>query len=92
MSTGNGSLMNSRTTRSFRIAFKTLPLDVQQRAREAYQLWRSTPNLPGLRFKRVGDEVSVRIGRNYRALDTLQGDTVYWYWIGKHDEYDRRIG
>jgi hypothetical protein len=83
--------MNSRTTRSFREAFKALPPDVKQRAREAYRLWRDNPNLPGLRFKRVGDEVSVRIGRNYRALGVLQSDTVYWYWIGKHDEYDRRI-
>ncbi|MEZ4658104.1 MAG: hypothetical protein R2911_11065 [Caldilineaceae bacterium] len=84
--------MNSRTTRSFREAFKTLPPDVRERARQAYRLWRDNPQLPGLRFKRVGDEVSVRIGRQYRALGILQGDTVYWYWIGKHDEYDRLIG
>lgn len=84
--------MNSRTTRSFREAFKALPSDVRERARQAYRLWRDTPQLPGLRFKRVGDEVSVRIGRQYRALGILQGDTVYWYWIGKHDEYDRLIG
>jgi len=84
--------MNSRVTRSFREAFKVLPADVKIRAREAYRLWRENPQLPGLRFKRVGDEVSVRIGRNYRALGILQGDTVYWYWIGKHDDYDRLIG
>ena len=83
--------MNSRTTRSFREAFRALPLDVRQRAREAYRLWRDNPNLPGLRFKRIDGKVSVRIGRNYRALGTLQGDTVYWYWIGRHDEYDRMI-
>ncbi|MEW5988737.1 MAG: hypothetical protein AB1791_19080 [Chloroflexota bacterium] len=83
--------MNSRTTRSFREAFKALPADVRRRAREAYRLWSKTPDLPGLRFKRVGDEVSVRIGRNYRALGILEGDTVYWYWIGKHDEYDRLL-
>jgi len=84
--------MNSHTTRSFRKALKELPSDVQQRAREAYKLWRENPNLPGLRFKRVGDRVSVRIGRDYRALGILQGNTVYWYWIGKHDKYDRIIG
>ncbi len=88
--------MNSHTTRSFREAFKALPPDVQQRAREAYKLWRENPNLPGLRFKRVDNQVSVRIGRNYRALGILQGDTVYWYWIGywigKHDAYDRIVG
>lgn len=84
--------MNSRTTLSFRNAFRDLPPDVKTRARTAYRLWRENPQLPGLRFKRVGDEVSVRIGRNYRALGIIQGDTVYWYWIGKHDEYDRLIG
>lgn len=84
--------MNSRTTRTFRDAFRDLPPDVKARARIAYRLWRENPQLPGLRFKRVGDEVSVRIGRNYRALGIIQGDTVYWYWIGKHDEYDRLIG
>lgn len=84
--------MNSRTTRGFREAFKALQPDVKQRARVAYNLWRDNPDLPGLRFKRVGDEVSVRIGRQYRALGILEGDTVYWYWIGKHDEYDRILG
>ena len=84
--------MNSRTTRSFRAAFRSLPPDVRRRARRAYRLWRETPNLPGLRFKRIGDKVSVRIGRDYRALGILEGDTVYWHWIGKHDEYDRLVG
>lgn len=84
--------MNSRTTRSFREAFRALPPEVRQRARRAYRLWRENPDLPGLRFKRVGDEVSVRIGRDYRALGVLEGDTVNWYWIGKHDEYDRLLG
>jgi hypothetical protein len=84
--------MNSRTTRSFREAFTALPPDVRERAKQAYRLWRDNPQLPGLRFKRVGDEVSVRIGRHYRALGILQADTVYWYWIGNHNEYDRLIG
>lgn len=84
--------MNSRTTRAFRQAFSALPSDVKARARKAYRLWRENPNLPGLRFKTIGDIVSVRIGRHYRALGILQGDTVHWYWIGAHDEYDRQIG
>ena len=83
--------MNSRTTRRFREAFRTLPPEVRERARRAYRLRPENPDLPGLRFKRVGDIVSIRIGRDYRALGILQGDTVYWYWIGRHDEYDRMI-
>ena len=84
--------MNSHTTRSFREAFQRLPPELRQRARRAYQLWLENPDLAGLRFKRVGDKVSIRIGRDYRAVGILQGDTVYWYWIGRHDEYDRLIG
>lgn len=83
--------MKSRTTSSFRNAFRSLPPDVRQRARRAYRLWRENPDLPGLRFKRVGNEVSVRIGRDYRALGILEGDTGHWYWIGRHGEYDRLV-
>jgi hypothetical protein len=36
-------------------------------------------------------ELSIRIGRDYRALGILEGDTVTWYWIGKHDTYDRKL-
>jgi len=39
----------------------------------------------------VGEDVSVRIDRNYRALGYIEGDTVYWYWIGRHDDYDRLL-
>jgi len=84
--------MNSHTTRSFRQAFRALPPKGQQRAKEAYRLWCEDPGLPGLRFKHIGDEVSVRVGRRYRALGIVQGDTVYWYWIGRHDEYERLLG
>jgi hypothetical protein len=69
--------MNSHTTRSFREAFRTLPPDVRAQARRAYRLWRATPDLPGLRFKRVGADVSIRVGRGYRALGWVEGDTIY---------------
>ena len=84
--------MNSRTTKSFRESFRKLGVDVRERARRAYRLWQEYPDLPGLCFKRVGDDVSVRIERDSRALGILEGDTVTWYWIGRHDEYDRKLG
>jgi hypothetical protein len=83
--------MNSHTSQSFREAFRALPADVRLRARRAYLLWCEDPTLPGLRFKRIGNDVSIRIGRDYRALGILEGDTVTWYWIGKHDTYERKI-
>lgn len=82
--------MNSLVTPSFREAFRRLTPDMRERTRRAYQEWRTNPS--ARRFKRVGDDVSVRIDRNYRAMGYVEGDTVHWYWVGKHDEYDRLLG
>ncbi len=82
--------MKSILLPSFRRVYKTLPEDVRQRARQAYREWRNNPK--ARHFKNVGsDRVSVRVDINYRVLGILRGDTVYWYWIGRHDEYDRRL-
>lgn len=34
---------------------------------------------------------SVRITRGYRALGLVEGDTVTWFWIGSHTDYERLI-
>ena len=87
--------MKSRTSARFWGLFRRLPLDVQRKAYRAYHLWRAYPSAKGLNFKRVNPEeaiYSVRIGLDYRALGLLEGDTIYWFWIGPHDEYDRILG
>jgi hypothetical protein len=33
----------------------------------------------------------VRITRGCRALGVLDGDTITWFWIGGHDEYERLL-
>ncbi|MEZ4769368.1 MAG: hypothetical protein R2844_13195 [Caldilineales bacterium] len=84
--------MKSRTTRKFWEQYNALPVDIQLRADKAYRLWLVEPNASSLQFKRVDSEepiYSVRISRNYRALGVLSGDTITWFWIGKHDIYDR---
>ncbi len=68
-------------------AFRKLSPEVRARTKRAYKEWRANPR--ARHFKRVGEDVSVRIDRNYRALGFIEGDVVYWYWIGKHDEYDQ---
>ncbi len=86
--------MKSRTTRRFWELYDALPADIQARANKAYQLWLVEPSASGLQFKRVDpvDPIySVRISRNYRALGALRGDTITWFWIGKHDIYDRLL-
>jgi hypothetical protein len=31
----------------------------------------------------------VRVTLGYRAIGLLEGDTVTWFWIGSHDDYER---
>ncbi|MBU1616073.1 hypothetical protein KJ693_12295, partial [bacterium] len=68
--------------------------DIQRKAHRAYRLWRTNPFAKSLRFKRVSEAesiYSVRIGRGHRALGLLESDTIYWYFIGNHDEYEREL-
>ena len=86
--------MISRTSRRFREALAALPTEVRERAQEAYRLFAADPRHPSLRFKKVHPSepiYSVRITRQYRALGLLQADTVVWFWIGSHEEYERLI-
>ena len=83
--------MNSRTTARFRNALASLPDPVQDLAREAYQQFVQDPWHPGLRFKQVHTTLpiySARVGLHYRA-ERQADDTVVWFWIGSHAEYDR---
>lgn len=86
--------MKSRTTSRFWKLYEKLPEDVQRRADRAYRLWRLNPRAHGLYFKRVGHRrpaYSVRIGTRYRALGVVEGDTIIWFWIGKHGDYERLL-
>ena len=86
--------MNSRALPQFWKLYHNLPKNTRRRAVKAYRLWREYPKSPGLQFKRVGKQrpvYSVRISDSYRVLGLLDGDTIYWFWIGSHDEYERTI-
>jgi hypothetical protein len=86
--------MNSRTTRQFRELFARLPTYVQQQAREAYRLFRDNPSHPGLHFKKVDDNpptFTARVGIGYRAVGALDGNTMVWFWIGSHADYDKLL-
>ena len=86
--------MNSHTTRRFRALFSSLPKHAQRQAREAYDLFRQNQSHPGLRFKQVHSAppiYSARVSIGYRALGVVEGDTVTWFWIGAHAEYDKLL-
>ena len=86
--------MRSRATRRFWRLFRDLPADVQRDAKRAYRLYQANPGHPGLHFKKLeGEEqiYSARIGLDYRALAVINNDSVVWYWIGSHADYDRLV-
>jgi hypothetical protein len=86
--------LKSKVTEDFVARFARLPDSVKIQARKNYRLWRADPTHPGLHFKRIhGHEemYSVRIGLGWRAVGLLEGDTIYWFWIGSHAEYDKLL-
>ena len=84
--------MKSRAVSSFWIGYRRLPAEVQIAAKKQYRLWLSDPHHPSLRFKKVGSDWSARITGDYRAVGVMDDDTVIWYFIGTHAEYDRLLG
>jgi len=84
--------MKSNTLPSFWAAYRSLDESLRRRAQKAYRLWAGNPYHPSLRFKCINAEESiwsVRITRGYRALGVWEGDSVTWFWIGSHDDYER---
>jgi hypothetical protein len=86
--------VNSYLTEDFIAHFARLPEDVKAKARKNYRLWKKNPNHPGLHFKRVHAKepvFAIRIGRGWRALGLMENDTIAWFWIGSHSDYDKIV-
>ncbi|MGK7925436.1 MAG: hypothetical protein AB4290_09340 [Spirulina sp.] len=84
--------MKSQVLPSFWKSYRALNLQIREQARKAYRLWRDNPFHPSLHFKCIDREEriwSVRITRNYRAVGILEEDTIAWFWIGSHDDYEQ---
>lgn len=87
--------MKSHRTTRFRRQFESLPTEVQAAAHRAFEQFAQDPQHPVLHLKRVHTTepvVSARITRDYRALAIREGDTFVWFWIGKHEDYERLLG
>ncbi len=86
--------MKSVTTNRFRKAFDKLPKNIQDRARQSYQLWKLDNNHPGLHFKKIHTQqpiYSVRVSLSYRALGIIEDDIIIWFWIGSHQDYNNLV-
>ena len=86
--------MNSRITEDFLKVYRQLPNDIRTQARKSYRLFQENPQHPSLQFKRIHSTkpiYSARVNLSYRTLGILENDTIVWFWIGSHSEYDRLI-
>ena len=85
--------MKSRLEQGFLDCLRQMPEDVRRRARKNYRLWLDNPRHPSLGFKPIGGTGiwSVRVGIGWRALGFVEDDTITWFWIGSHADYDTLI-
>jgi hypothetical protein len=84
--------MISLTSPYFWRLYRQLSSELREAARRAYRHFQMNPNHPGLHFhrQRTNDELwSARITKNHRAVGLVEGNTITWFWIGNHEEFDR---
>jgi hypothetical protein len=87
--------LKSLTRPSFWRAYDGLAPQVRVAARRAYGLFAENPDHPSLRFKKLGGYEniwSVRINEQYRTVGERNGDTIVWFWVGSHNDFDKLFG
>ena len=86
--------MKSVHTEEYHKLFAKLPSDVQKQAQKANRLFEENPYYPSLQFKCVNEKksrYSVRVNKSYRVVGKKEGDTIFWYFIGTHTDYERLL-
>ncbi|TAE28837.1 MAG: hypothetical protein EAZ91_13895 [Cytophagales bacterium] len=84
--------MNHKATGKFWKCYFEFSEAVQKLADKNFELLKENPEHPSLHFKEIkGQEGlwSARVGIHYRTLAILEGEDLYWFWIGHHSEYDK---
>jgi hypothetical protein len=71
--------------------YRNLPDAVRNLADKNFELLKADPHHPSLHLKKIGELWSVRVGAHYRALGRDAGDTIIWFWIGSHADYDKLV-
>jgi hypothetical protein len=84
----------SRGTEDFWELYHALPPPIRNAAQKAYLKFSDNPAHPSLQLERLKFDNrawSVRVTRNYRAVARRYDDGWLWFWIGSHEEFDRRF-
>jgi hypothetical protein len=84
--------LNHYASPDFWASYHALPRGVQSLADKSFALLKSDSRHPSLRFKRVGEYYSARVGLHYRAVGIAVENGISWFWIGTHADYDKIVG
>lgn len=86
--------MLSVTTEKFRICYSKLPKFIQFLAQKNYKIWLKDNSHPSIKFKQVHNTMpvySARVGLTYRAVGIKNDNTMIWFWIGSHSDYNKLL-
>ncbi len=83
--------MRHFASKKFWACYRALPKETRDLADKNFELLKTNPKHPSLRFKQIGNLRSVRVGRHFRALGLDKKEGIVWFWIGSHAEYDKII-
>ncbi|MDF1880051.1 hypothetical protein JHD50_01840 [Sulfurimonas sp. MAG313] len=86
--------MISLITPKWKKSYKTLPSNIKIIAKKQYKFFKVDPHYASLHFKRIHSSkaiYSARINKDYRTLGLIKDSSIIWFWIGKHDEYDKLV-
>ncbi len=87
--------MNSELTDEFIRLYQKLPQRIKTIAKRNYKIWKENPRHPGLSFKRIHKSkpiYSIRVGIGWRAIGIKKDkNTMIWFWIGSHSEYNNLL-
>ena len=84
--------MTHHASPDFWACYRSLPQEIQKLADAAYARLKQDPRHPSLHFKKVGRFWSARVGGQYRALAVETADSLVWFWVGSHADYDKLLG
>ncbi|GLR53066.1 hypothetical protein KYK30_07880 [Shinella yambaruensis] len=86
--------MKHHATDTFWTCYAALPSHIREQADRNFALLKANPAHPSLQLKPVGRFWSARVGLSWRALAVrdAETDTLVWFWIGSHADYDRLVG
>jgi hypothetical protein len=83
--------MKHFATPAFWAHYRQLPAEIHELADKNFDLLKTSPRHPSLRFKKVERYWSARVELHYRALAKERAEGLVWFWIGHHSAYSQLL-